>query len=77
MVLAVIPIFLIAALSVLYCTIQGFRFAGMALNPRRPVNQRRLRALLAGAFLLGVLASAAAGYLGMVTLLYYAVAQDS
>jgi hypothetical protein len=76
-VLAALPIFVLAGLGVLYCALQAMRFVGMALNPRRPVNQRRIRGLLAGAFAIGMFASAAIGYLGIVALMYYGVAQDS
>jgi hypothetical protein len=71
-ILAALPIFFAAALAILYCAIQAFRFAGMAMNPRRPVAQRRMRLVFSLLFAMGVVGSAAAGYLGLVALMYYA-----
>ncbi len=47
--------------------------AGMAMNPKRPVAQRRVRGLLAALCGAGVVASATAGYLGIATLLYFSM----
>lgn len=66
-----IAIFLAAAAGIMASTIYMFRFAGMATNTRRPVAQRRVRGVLAVACFLGVFASAAAGYLGIITLMYH------
>jgi hypothetical protein len=70
-----VGIFLLATLGIVWCALQGLRFLGMALNPRRPVNQRRLRGMLAAVFALGLFGSATAGYLGIVMLMYYAGSQ--
>ena len=70
--LAAIPIFLLAGLGVFACALQGLRYMAMALNPHRPVGQRRVRGLVAALFGVGMVASAAAGYLGIVSLMYYA-----
>jgi hypothetical protein len=66
-----LAIFIVAALGILGCAVLMFRMAGTAMNPKRPVNQRRVRGLLAALSLAGILASATAGYLGITTLLYF------
>ncbi len=77
MILLALPVFLLAGLGILFCTIQGFRFLGMALNPRRPLAQRRMRAAMAALCLCGMFAAAAAGYLGIIALLYYGGASQT
>lgn len=69
--LAAIALFLLAAAGIMASTIYMFRFAGMAMNGRRPVVQRRVRAALAFGCFAGILASAAAGYVGITTLTYH------
>ncbi|MDZ4775951.1 MAG: hypothetical protein SGJ23_04095 [Alphaproteobacteria bacterium] len=71
LIVAAIAIFLAAVAGILASTIYMFRFAGMATNARRPIAQRRMRGALAIACLLGIFASATAGYLGIITLMYH------
>lgn len=70
--LAAIPIFLLAGLGIFACALQALRHLAMALNPHRPAGQRRVRGLIAALFGVGMAASGAAGYLGIVALMYYA-----
>lgn len=72
MIVFALALFVAAGLGVLYCAIQAFRFLATALNPHRPAGQRRLRGAVAALFGLGMFTSAAAGYLGIVALMYYA-----
>jgi len=67
-------LFIAAAAGVSFASVQAMRQAAMALNPRRPAEQRRARAFMAALFALGVIASATLGYLGIVALMYYAQA---
>lgn len=68
-----LAIFLLAGLGILFSSIFMFRMAGMAMNPKRPMDQRRVRGLLAALCGAGILASAVAGYLGITTLLYFSM----
>lgn len=65
-------IFLAAVAGVMLMSIMALRQAGMALNPRRPTGQRRVRGVLAALCGIGVVASAVAGYVGIAALMYYA-----
>lgn len=71
LIVATIAVFLAATAGIMASAIYMFRFAGMALNARRPSAQRRVRGALAIACLLGVVGSAAAGYVGIITLMYH------
>lgn len=68
-----LAIFILAGLGILFSSIFMFRMAGMALNPKRPMDQRRVRGVFAALFGAGVIASAVAGYLGITTLLYFSM----
>ncbi len=47
-------------------------FAGGAMNQARPADMRRRRGLLAALCVCGIVASAAAGFVGVPTILYLA-----
>lgn len=68
--LAALAVFIAAALGILASSIYMFRFAGMALNKKRPVAQRRVRGLLAAACFFSIFGAATAGYLAIVALMY-------
>jgi hypothetical protein len=72
MLLAQAAIYLLALGGIVLCSILALRFAGPALNPTRTRAQRIGYALAALASLAGVVASAAAGFLGIAALLYIA-----
>lgn len=65
-------IFVAAVAGVMLMSVFALRQAGMALNPHRPPDQRRVRAVLAALCAVGVFGSAAAGYVGITALMYYA-----
>jgi predicted nucleic acid-binding protein len=66
-----LAIFLVSAGGVAASTIVALQFAGGAFNKTRPVGQRRVRAALAALAVLGIPASATAGYAGIAALMYY------
>jgi hypothetical protein len=66
-----LAVFIVAALGILASAIAMFRMTGMAMNPKRPVAQRRVRGALAALSFGGIIASAVAGYVGIATLLYF------
>jgi hypothetical protein len=65
-------VFAAAVAGVVLTSVLALRQAGMALNPRRPPAQRRLRALFAALCGVGVIGSATLGYVGITVLMYYA-----
>ncbi|NDC58989.1 MAG: hypothetical protein EBZ50_09260 [Alphaproteobacteria bacterium] len=72
LVLGSLVIFLLALGGIGYFTIQALRFAGNALNRRRPMRSRMIRGALAAASALAILGSSAAGFYGIGALWYNA-----
>jgi hypothetical protein len=72
LVAAAFVVFVAACAAMVFATISTLRQAGMALNPRRPADQRRLRAALAVLSGVAVIGSATLGYVGIAALMYYA-----
>lgn len=62
--------FLGAVAGIFFCSVQAMRQLGMALNGRRPGNQRRTRAVLTALWALGVPASAALGWFAIAALMF-------
>lgn len=69
-------VFLVAGATMVAATVGTFRFAGSALNANRNGGQRALYGALALACFLGIFAAAAAGFLGIATLMYDVFIQD-
>lgn len=69
-------VFLIAAAAIFACAVGMLKFLGAALNKNRPGPQRAVRAILALACFLGIFAAAAAGFIGITTLMFDVFVQD-
>lgn len=67
-----VVIFLAALAGIAACSLGMIYFAGRAMNKARPLALRRRDGLIAGASLVGIVASAAAGFVGVALLLYVA-----
>jgi hypothetical protein len=68
-----LAIFLAAGAGIVAMSVFGLRLVGQALNPKRPQAQRVTRGLGAFACLLGLIASGGAGFLGISSLMFYAL----
>jgi hypothetical protein len=58
-------IFFAAIAGVGFFTIQTFRFLGQALNKRRPIESRRMSALISAASAVAIVLSSAGGFVGI------------
>jgi len=67
-----LAIFMAALAGIGAASLGMIYFAGRAANRSRPVNLRRLNALLAGLCVFGIALSAGAGFFGVGALLYVA-----
>lgn len=74
-ILGSLAIFLLTCLGIVFTFVRAINFYASSRNPARPLAQRRAHAAFALLFGLGILASTGAGYLGIVTLIYFAQTQ--
>lgn len=65
-------LYMLAVAGVVAGSLGALFFAGGAMNQARPADMRRRRALLAALCVCGIVASAAAGFVGMPVIMYLA-----
>jgi hypothetical protein len=65
-------LFMLAVAGIVACTLGFIFFGGGAMNKARPLDMRRRRLALAALCLCGIVASAAAGFVGIPSILYLA-----
>jgi hypothetical protein len=70
--LAQLLIFLLALAGVAACSLAMIFFAGGAMNRARPREYRLTRTVYAALCLIGLVASAAAGFVGVGAIMYWA-----
>ena len=70
--LAQLIVYLLAIAGIVLCSVGVIFFAGGALNQARPREFRIRRGIYTALCLCGIVASAAAGFVGIATIMYFA-----